>query len=554
VPSVRRFTTHAAGPVAHAGADDTGAAPARTVLHAVLDRLTGQGPPAHQVWLPPLETVALDTLLREVEGAPALAVPIGLVDRPFEQCRAPLIVDLSGAAGHVAVVGAPQSGKSTALRTLITALAATHDAGRVQFYCLDFGGGALASMRALPHVGAVAGRGEPQLVWRIVAELESLVRSRDRSEPDAFADVFLVIDGWASLRHEFEALEESITTIAVQGLSFGVHVVLSASRWAEIRPALRDQIGTRIELRLGEPADSELDRKQAQRVPHDTPGRGLSRDGLHMMIALPGPVEVESVPGLVAPPIPLLPTRVDYDIVIERADERCGANILLGIEERRLQPVAVDFARHRHLLIIGDNECGKTTALRVLCREIVRTKTAAQAQLFIVDFRRTLLGAVESEQFGGYAMSPAALDELLPGVLHLLRDRMPPPHVTPAQLRTRSWWSGPDVYVVVDDYDLVVTSAGNPLSAILEYLPHAGDVGLHLIVARRSGGAARALFEPLLAGLRDLGCMTLMMSGRPDDGVLFGSVHPAPLPPGRGLLVARPGDEQRVQVAWCPPP
>ena len=38
-----------------------------------------------------------------------------------------------------------------------------------------------------------------------------------------------------------------------------MHIVMSASRWADIRPALKDQIGTRIELRLGDPTDSELD-------------------------------------------------------------------------------------------------------------------------------------------------------------------------------------------------------------------------------------------------------------------------------------------------------
>ena len=227
-------------------------------------------------------------------------MPIAIVDRPFEQCRTPLMVDLSGAAGNVAVIGAPQSGKSSALRTLITALAATHDAAQVQFYCLDFGGGSLATLRALPHVGAVAGRAEPQLVARMIAELESVVRSREAmfrelhvdsiaryrqlraergavSDADPFGDVFLVVDGWAGLRHEFGWLEESITAIAVQGLSFGVHVVLSASRWAEIRPSLKDQLGTRIELRLGDPADSELDRKQARQVPVGRPGRGLSR-------------------------------------------------------------------------------------------------------------------------------------------------------------------------------------------------------------------------------------------------------------------------------------
>ncbi|HZC53908.1 MAG TPA: type VII secretion protein EccC, partial [Mycobacterium sp.] len=157
-----------------------------------------------------------------------------------------------------------------------------------------------------------------------------------------------------------------------------------------------------------------------------------------------------------------------------------------------------------------------------------------------------------SEHLGGYAISPAALGALLPGLLDQLRRRMPPPDATQVQLRARSWWSGPDIYVVVDDYDLVVAPAENPLLALSEFLPHARDLGLHLIVARRSGGAARALFEPLLSGLRDLGCIALLMSGRPDEGALLGC-RPTRLPPGRGVLVTRAGDEQLVQVVWSPP-
>lgn len=571
--SVHMFTTYATGEVTVASADKPGTELARTVLHTVLDRLSGQGPPAHQVWLPLLGAApALETLLRDIEPVSPLIVPVGIVDRPFEQCRTPLMVDLSAAAGNVAVVGAPQSGKSTALRTLIAALAATHGPDQVQFYCLDFGGGALVSVSALPHVGAVAGRAEPQLVWRIVAEMESVVRDREtifrdlgidsiaryrqlRRATDPFGEVILVIDGWAALRHDFEGLEEPITALAVQGLSFGMHVVLSASRWAEIRPSLKDQIGTRIELRLGDPADSELDRKRAQQVPRDRPGHGLSHDGMHMVIALSQLNGGDLPPGgAVAPPIPLLPMQVDYGTVLHRADDELSSRILLGLEERRLQPVAVDIENHPYLLVLGDNECGKTATLRILCREIVRTRTAAQAQLFIVDYRRTLMGVVESEYLGGYAMSPAALSAVLPGLLESLRGRMPPAHLSHAQLRARSWWAGPDLYVVVDDYDLVAAPAGNPLDDLLEYLPYAKELGLCLILARRSGGAARALFGPLLAALHDLGCMGLVMSGRPDEGVLFGSARPTPLPPGRGVLVTRTGDHQLIQVAWSPTP
>jgi len=557
VAAVRAFSARAVGSVTHAQTLDT---PTRTVLQAVLDRLAGHGPPAHQVWLPPLGAApALDTLLGDaIHARGGLTAPIGIIDRPYEQCRTPLIVDLSGAAGNVAIVGAPRSGKSTALRTLITALAATHDPLEVQFYCLDFGGGELSSVRALSHVGAVAGRAEPELVRRAVAEMESIIRSREAHRADAardddpFGEVFLVIDGWASLCHEFGALEASITALAAQGLSFGVHVVLSASRWAEIRPSLKDQIGTRIELRLGDPADSEIDRKQAQQVPHDRPGRGLSREGLHMVIARP----IDEIPygEPVAPPIPLLPAHVDHDAVVNRVTGQLRARILLGLEGHRLRPVAVDFEQHSHLLIIGESECGKSATLRTLCREIVRTNTATDAQLLIVDFRRSLLGVVESEHLGGYAMSPAALGTLLPDVFEVLKRRMPPMDASQAQLRHRSWWSGPDIYVLVDDYDLVAAAAGNPLGAILEYLPYARDLGLHLVVARRSGGAERVLFEPLLAALRDLGCATLMMSRRPDEGAAWGSGRPARLPPGRGVLTTRAGDERVVQVAWSPCP
>jgi S-DNA-T family DNA segregation ATPase FtsK/SpoIIIE len=590
---VRLFTTEPTGPVATRVEADVDC---RSVLQTVIERLSGHGPRAHEVWLSPLGSApALDAVLGDAEPMPALTVPIGVVDRPFEQRRTPLIVDLSGAAGNVAVVGAPQSGKSTTLRTLITALAITNDPSTVQFYCLDFGGGVLASLRDWPHVGSVAGRADPQLARRTITQLEAIIRSRETlfrnhgiesmvqyrqlkaiQDPvcDRFGDVFLIVDGWASLHLEFEMIEKSVTTLAAQGLSFGVHVVMSASRWAEIRPALKDQIGTRIELRLGDPTDSELDRRRAQQVPEGKPGRGLSHDGLHMVVALPRLDGADSNSGLVeagarvgemlrgrhggwtAPPIPLLPLQIDHRSMVERAADGMDAGLLIGLEESELRPVAIDFAQQLHLLILGDSECGKTATLRTICRELLRTTTAAQCQLFLVDFRRSLLGVVEpqSEQLCGYLASADAVSEVIPRLTERLRRRMPPPNATPAQLRARSWWSGPEIYLVIDDYDLVGRTGGNPLMPLLDFLPHARDLGLHLLVGRRSGGAARAMFEPLLAGLRDAGCMALVMSGSPDEGLVIGSVRQSPMPPGRGTLITRRGGPQLVQVAWSPPP
>jgi DNA segregation ATPase FtsK/SpoIIIE, S-DNA-T family len=590
---VRLFTSEPTGPVVCGRSGETNPGARPTVLQAIIGRVSGHGPPAHEVWLPPLGSApALNTVLRDAGPVPALMAPIGVVDRPFEQRRTPLIVDLSRAAGNVALVGAPQAGKSTALRTLITALAVGHDPRMVQFYCLDFGGGALASLRDWPHVGSVAGRADPERVRRTLARLAAVIRSREtlfrehgiesiehyrqlkaKRDPlcDRFGDIFLIVDGWLSLQRELDTAEASVTALAAEGLSYGVHVVVSASRWAEIRPALRDQIGTKIELRLGDPADSVSNRSRAQQVPEGEPGRGLTHEGLHMVVALPRLDGHDSNAGLAdagsqvgemlrrcharwtAPPIAVLPTQIEHDRIIEQVGA-IDTGLIVGIDENELEPLAINFTHQPHLVVLGESECGKTATLRVLCRELLRTTSAAQ--LFIVDPRRSLLGIVEPEarQLGGYVASANAVGELVSRLTEMLGRRMPPANAASIQMRGRSWWSGPDIYVVVDDYDLLATAGGNPLAPLLDVLPYSRDLGLHLVVARSTSGAARAMFEPLLAGLRDAGCMTLLMSASPEEGLTIGAVRPSQLPPGRGVLITRRGDPQLIQVGWIPAP
>ena len=383
--------------------------------------------------------------------------------------------------------------------------------------------------------------------------------------------MFLVIDGWATLRQEFDLLEGPITAIAAQGLSFGVHVVIAASRWAELRPALKDQIATRIELRLGDPSESEIDRKRARDLSDRPPGRGIAASRREFAIALPRFDGEPTTNGLVeaiaaecerlhhrwapnsAPAVQLLPRQIPREDITDH-DERPGSEVLIGIGENELKPVHVDFAEQSHLIVLGEAGCGKSALLRLLCRELIRHNTTDEAQLEIVDFRRTLLGVVESKHLTGYAMSPASLASRLPAIVGRLQARMPGENVTQQQLRTRSWWSGPDIYLIIDDYDLAAGATGNPLAPLADFLPHAKDLGLHVVVARRSGGAARAMFDPVLARLRELGCMGLMMSASPEEGVLLGAVRPSALPPGRATLITRRDADQLVQVAWTDPP
>jgi ESX secretion system protein EccC len=576
---------------------------ADSVLDILVDRLAGKGDAAHQVWLPPLrEPSSLDQLLPPlgtVAGRgftvadPAmhgrLGVSVGIVDRPLEQRRDPLWLDLSGAGGHVMVVGGPASGKSTLLRSLVSSFALTHTPREVQFYILDFGGGALVGLRDLPHVGGVATRRDISQVRRSIAEVKLVLAQREerfarygvdsmatyrrmrregKFPDDPFGDVFLVVDGWATIRSEFEGQIDTVTEIANRGLTFGVHVVATTNRWMDVRHTVRDVFGTKLELRLGDPADSVLGRRAAVNVPDRTPGRGITSDGKHFLSALPridGKVTVEDVSegaadlvatvgrgwdGPAAPAVRLLPAEVPY---AQLPDGDPNQGLPIGIAEADLGPVHLDFSANPHFLVFGAAECGKSSFLRALAHRVTERYQPNEARLIIVDYRRSMLGTITTEHQIGYGSSAKVTTDIINEVAGVMRGRLPGPDVTPQQLRDRSWWKGPELYVLVDDYDLVAAAQPNPLAPLLQYLPQARDVGLHLVLARRSGGAARAMFEQFVARLKELDTPGLVMSGSRDEGKLLGEVRASPLPPGRAWFVTRDKGTRLIQLAHLPP-
>jgi S-DNA-T family DNA segregation ATPase FtsK/SpoIIIE len=561
-----------------------------SLLDILVGRLAGHGTPAHPVWLPPLdEPPALDGLLAgrgDLTGA--LHAVTGIVDRPLDQRRDPLELDLSAGAGHVLVTGGPRSGKSTALRTLIGALALTNRPRDAQFYCLDFGGGGLAALRGLPHVGGVAHRQNTGAVRRTVAQVAGVLAERERRfaehdvdgiaayraarargefPDDPYGDVFLVVDGWPTLRKEYEDLEETTVDLAARGLAYGVHVIAACARSFDLRPAVRDLFGSRLELRLGDPVDTAVDRDAAQRVPKDAPGRGVAATKHQMHLALPRTDGVRADHGLrdataalvqavaadwpqeQAPRVRLLPANVPFTALPPRDQDLA---VSVGIGEQDLAPVRLDFAADPHLLLLGDARSGKTGFLRMLARRITATHSPQQARIVLVDHRRGLLGEIPDTHLLGHGTDGTATRRLITEAAQGMRERAPGPGITPDQLRRRSWWQGPELFILVDDYDLVVSSLDNPLQPLLEFLPQGRELGLHVVVTRRSGGAGRALFEPFLARLRDIGSPGLMLSGDRAEGPLLGGLKPETLPPGRGRLLTRGEPPRMLQLAWLP--
>jgi S-DNA-T family DNA segregation ATPase FtsK/SpoIIIE len=192
------------------------------------------------------------------------------------------------------------------------------------------------------------------------------------------------------------------------------------------------------------------------------------------------------------------------------------------------------------MIVVGDTECGKTNLLRLMAKAITTRYTPEEARIMVVDYRRELVEAVPDEYRLGHAVSIDALRDLVDGAGRAIQARVPGPDIAPARMRLCDWWSGPRLFILVDDYDMV--GAGpmqHPFDPLIPHLALGWEVGLHLVVARSAAGAGRGLNEMMMRRLQEVNTPSLLMSCPPDEGFLFGNVKGRILPPGRAMRIAR---------------
>ncbi|MBR8740985.1 type VII secretion protein EccCa [Nocardiopsis sp. MG754419] len=602
-PSPRLYTAYNPAPEEDEGSgapDEETTMPVRTTGPTLLDVMVGRlgrhGTPTREIWLPPLPgAVTLDAIsgtpeetedgLRLPGGRRPLQVPLGLLDDPTKQWQDEWRLDLTASGGHVAVIGGPQSGKTTLLRTLVLSLALTHTPEQVSVYCLDLLGGGLPSLSRLPHVGGVAVRTDAERVRRTLEEVRGMLEHREevfrtrgidsmeqlramhaRGEvPElATADIVLCVDGFGTLRRDFEDVEDIVNELLQRGGGYGVHIVAAMLRWNDVRMAAQSNFGQKVELRLNNPNDSALSRKLAETIGEGDTGRALTPMKLFAQIALPrfdGVPSTEKLGDVVehaaraidrawvgarAPEVRVLPHRLSVRALPDREAE--PTTLPIGLDERAMEPVRLDlFERDQNLLVIGDSECGKTNLLRMIAEGLVERYTPKEVVFAIMDPRRNLRDVVPQEYVGGYATNPRVCGGLATGVAQEMENRIP--QDGEGDQGAPGAFEGPRVVVLADDYDVLTTAGQKPLSPFVPYVSNGRDIGLHFVVARRAAGASRGMYDSLLQALREVGTSTLLMSGDRGEGQILPRVYASPLPAGRGRWMPRGGATRLIQTA-----
>lgn len=561
----------------------------------------------HQIWLPPLEVgETADALVQRWRGKPwwvdyghnpGLVFPVGIEDFPEEHAQRVHVIDAE--MDNVMVVATAQRGKSTTLMTLITSAALMYRPERVTFYCV---GASLYPIEDLPHVAGVVGLSDTEGVSRTLATVEALIRSREASfkryqmdisefrerrfgavggggtDPDdKFGDVFLVIDNFGDLYDKDSAMGDRAITVARQGLSYGVHVVTSASGWlVGQKQALLNVSNARIQLRLSNPDETQMgtgmEHRRAARHTLDRPGFGVTRLGQELVIGLPeivGPsgerIPARQVGEVIAAQtgagkvetLARLPQRIALREIVaaysSTADAGEALDIPFAMGESALQPVALACRQVPNMLVVGRQGCGKTSTLAAFGQAIAARLTPEQAQITIIDPKTTLIGRIRGPHVRAYAYTPDDIDQVLGELAAIMRDRLPPSGLSQEELLTRASWQGPHHFVLIDDEQELrpngvvgKQAATAPLWALIE---RSREIGLHVVATRLPGNwAGVSAMSPFLQKLTGSRAPTLFMDNDAQTVKVFGRTSAQQLPPGRGLLVTTDGAMEGVLV------
>ena len=353
-----------------------------------------------QPWLPPLkERITLDELDKVVpieawQKRTAPSVLIGVADIPQAQKQEAVAIDLSK-DGNILLYGSPGTGKTTFLQTAAMDLARKQSPENLTMYLLDFGTNGLAPLTQLPHVADSLLLDQTEKIQKFIRIINRELDRRKKllsehgvgtialyrevtgkQEPT----MVILMDSYESMKDEpYETdLFKLFMRISREGLSIGVHLIITASRQNNLRAQLYSNFKHQLTLPQNDISEVRgiVGATPLASTMEDIKGRALMKrdevDVVQFALPVAGDNDIQIInnlrdqvqslkemwTGLTPAGIPMVPDELTEAVFYGREDVAAlldEGKVPLGLDLETVEPVTWDLKKG-NLLYLTDKE------------------------------------------------------------------------------------------------------------------------------------------------------------------------------------------------------
>lgn len=268
---------------------------------------------ARPVWTEPLpEMLALDELSAGHEAFDrsaktwheankGLSVIVGRVDAPEEQRQYPFVLDFMK-NGHQILYGAPSTGKTSFIQTVLTSAALLYTPEQVNFVILDYGSFILKTFEVLPHTLIAADPTDEEKVKKAGTFLKGELAKRRKmfsaegvASLEAYREavgkpvpaIIVAIDNISSLSNQSADLMDVINLTARDGGGLGIYLMITTGSSGGFMYKIAPYVKSNHTLQMTDKTDYKLlVGGDGKTYPGNYPGRGLTKGALEYQAAL----------------------------------------------------------------------------------------------------------------------------------------------------------------------------------------------------------------------------------------------------------------------------
>jgi len=325
---------------------------------------------------------------------PWLRIPIGVYDAPALQEQGVQYIDLA-AEGHYGIYGAPATGKTSLLKTIVWSLGYYYRPEDVNIYILDCGGWSMNVFAGMPHVGGIALDCEEEKFQKLQQMLTDEINQRKRkfmrsgvSSLTAYRElhgggmpaIILAIDNLVPIFDQFPDMENLLVSIAREGATYGIYMIYTSNNTTGVRYKVLQNIRGAVAFELTDKGDyptivGRLDGMALPKVTGRAFYKGASPVEFQAAMFLGGETERERSDKLKAmcaamdaawdgprpEPIPVMPEELSFTDLYKHYQNR--AEVPMGIGYDNIRPATIDLTDSYNFLVSGTMNSGKSKFL-----------------------------------------------------------------------------------------------------------------------------------------------------------------------------------------------